>query len=116
MHSVDDLRWVLSVNDNVKDIVCIEDPESLLRFYAGVDRLLSFRLHATIPALSVGVKVCNVYMDSRYLTTDIFGIPSVDFTALQDKSFIPEFTSCDSPDLDTTIKTLSSVTGHNDSD
>jgi len=63
-------------------ILCLPDPESLLRFYAGVDKLVSLRVHATIPALALGAKVCSLSTDSRTMTVDEFGIESVPFTEM----------------------------------
>ncbi|MBT4867914.1 MAG: polysaccharide pyruvyl transferase family protein [Planctomycetaceae bacterium] len=105
-HSLEDHRWV-AARRNVPRLLCLPDPESLLQFYAEVDRLLSLRIHASIPALSLGAKVCNLSMDSRSLTVDEFGVESVAFTKFQDPTFEPACTSCTvTPDLQQALDVL----------
>lgn len=95
-HAAADYGWI-KARRQIPNLVCISDAPSLLRFYARVDKLLSFRIHASIPALSLGARVSNVSMDSRSLTVDEFGIPSIPFTDLEDPEFQPRFSSCTSP-------------------
>jgi len=95
-HSHQDYEWV-QARRNVTNLLCIADPESLLRFYSRVDKLLSYRIHASIPALSLGARVCNVSIDSRSLTVDEFGIESIPFTRMNEPDFQPQFSKCKSP-------------------
>ncbi len=80
----EEYRIALSVIPEPKNILLIYDPESLLRFYSKVDKLVSCRLHSSIPALSLGAKVVNIAMDSRSQAFDAFGFESVPFTELAD--------------------------------
>ena len=57
---------------DIKNLILIYDPISLLQFYAKVDKLVSCRLHGSIPALSLGATVANIAMDSRALAYDLF--------------------------------------------
>ena len=95
-HEAADYHWI-KARRQVLNLLCISDASSLLRFYARVDKLLSFRIHASIPALSLGARVCNVSMDSRSLTVNEFSIPSIPFTDLEDPEFRPRFSRCTSP-------------------
>ena len=58
---------------DIKDLIIIYDPVALLKFYAKADKLVSCRLHGSIPALSLGAKVANIAIDSRALAFDLFG-------------------------------------------
>lgn len=92
-HLPEDYWWIKARRD-VPNLLCLPDATSLLRFYARVDKLLSFRIHASIPALSLGTQVCNVSIDSRSLTVGEFGIESIPFTDLSDPEFLPPYTGC----------------------
>lgn len=96
VHSTADRRWV-ATRRRVHNLLCITDAESLLRFYARVDKLLSLRIHGSIPALSLGARVCSLSMDSRSLAVDEFGISSVPFLEFRDPSFLPRFARCLAP-------------------
>lgn len=78
----EEYRIALSVLPNPKNLLLIYDPESLLRFYSRVDKLVSCRLHSSIPALSLGARVTNIAMDSRSQAFDAFGFESVPFSEL----------------------------------
>jgi hypothetical protein len=61
-----DLGFGLSLGD----VECIlpDDLESYLRLLRGTPLLVSFRLHASVPALSFGVPVVNISYDERSLS------------------------------------------------
>jgi len=62
--------------------ICLSDPASLLAFYAGCSHVISARLHATIPALSLGAFVCPIAVDGRSLSLLPFGVSSIPFPRL----------------------------------
>lgn len=74
-------------------LICIYDPESLLRFYARCDKVVSIRLHASIPALSLGCRVLNVSIDTRSNALDQFGVSSTQYPSLKDADFELRFAS-----------------------
>jgi len=74
-HSYDAWKWASSLSP-----ICISDPLELLRFYARVDELHSFALHASIPALSLGARVTHYAIDSRADILKPFGLASMPFT------------------------------------
>lgn len=55
----------------------VNDPKSILEFLAGCECVISYRLHAAIPAASLGARVVCMAMDSRPLACEPFGIPIV---------------------------------------
>jgi len=74
--------WAKTNLPEIRNIICIFDPISLLKFYSMCDKVISMRLHGSIPALSLGCNVINVATDSRCLAFDNFGCSSVPYTAL----------------------------------
>lgn len=80
-------------------LFCIYDPASLLDFYSRCDKVISIRLHASIPALSLGCRVINLSIDTRSQTLDLFNIPSVPYTALKEPDFPLDFHSLDTSHL-----------------
>jgi len=91
----EEYRIALSVIPDPKYLLLIYDPESLLRFYSKVDKLVSCRLHSSIPALSLGAQVVNVAMDSRSQAFDAFGFESIPFLELKDGMSMNKFKSID---------------------
>jgi hypothetical protein len=63
----------------------IPDADSLLRAFARCKRVIAMRLHAAIPAASLGCEVGSVSIDSRSLTLEPFGLPSVPLDRLADE-------------------------------
>lgn len=80
---------------NIKNLIIIYDPDALLRFYADTDKLVSCRLHGSIPALSFGVDVLNIAVDSRAFAYDQFGFKSVQYIDLKDKDIPLKFDHID---------------------
>jgi hypothetical protein len=72
------------VISDIRDLIIIYDPVALLKFYAKTDKLVSCRLHGSIPALSLGAKVANIAVDSRALAFDLFGGHSTLYKDLKD--------------------------------
>lgn len=70
-----DLEWCQKVKP-----MGVYEPEELLKLYARTDEMVSFRVHASIPAYSLGAKVTDYYYDSRCETTKLLGIKSLPFT------------------------------------
>jgi len=85
----------------------VSDPAALLRLYSSLDRVLSFRLHAAIPAASVGCAVGMVATDSRPLACEEFGIPSIDIGDLMDRE--PPFAHARQPDEEDVVEILRSM-------
>jgi len=83
-HAGHEYWWAKKNFPGIHNLVCIFDPTSLLKFYAMCDKVISMRLHGSIPALSLGCNVINVATDSRCLTFDNLGFASVPYTALED--------------------------------
>lgn len=99
-HAYGDYAWAKSVRPDIPNLILSNDPESLLRLYARVDKLLSFRLHATIPALSLGARVCDMAIDSRSLAVREFGVHSTPYTDLRRADFEPRFQpAANEPDM-----------------
>ena len=71
--------------------ICLSDPASLLLFYAGCSHMVSARLHATIPALSLGTAVCPIAMDGRSLSLVPFGVKAIQYPQLLTGSFTLKF-------------------------
>src|SRR3546814_10493166 len=78
-----DYEWAIS---NGIDATLISDAGSLLRTYARCNMVVSLRVHAAIPAASLGCEVALLAIDSRALITEPFGIPISPFTDLQSRS------------------------------
>lgn len=75
-HNVADVDWYRR-HGCKEPILVLCDPETLLRFLAITDKLLSWRVHASVPALSLGTQVANVEIDGRAAVLDEFGVPSL---------------------------------------
>lgn len=70
-------------------LVHVADFPSLLRIFGRTAVLLSLRVHSSIPALSMGLRVANVAVDSRSLTLEPFAVSSHLVSELADKDFDP---------------------------
>ncbi len=86
------------------EVALIPDAESLLRFYAHCKRVLAFRIHAAIPAASVGCEVSVIEIDSRALTCDPFGLPRMQITELLARE--PVYAPGVEPDENAAVKIL----------
>lgn len=60
-------------------LVC--DPLRLLHLFAECEEMVSFRIHAAIPAASLGARVVLAAIDSRAQAGEAFGIPWGDYRA-----------------------------------
>ena len=79
----EDLLWLtgrLGTWNEVRDVH--SDPVDLLARYRAARNVLSFRLHATIPAAAAGAAVCHISLDERSQTLDLFGIKHSPFERL----------------------------------
>jgi len=90
VHDATDYWWMDKHSPGC-GVMCVSDPDSLLRLYAGCFKMVSLRLHATIPAASLGSQVMGIHTDSRYLTSDLFEIRSIGFHEIKDNPRL-EFT------------------------
>src|SRR3546814_16229471 len=95
-------EWAIS---NGIDATLISDAGSLLRTYARCNMVVSLRVHAAIPAASLGCEVALLAIDSRALITEPFGIPISPFTDLQ-SGVIPPAAFAAIPDTRAAIETL----------
>ncbi len=85
----------------------ITDPESLLRIYARCNAVASFRVHASIPAASVGCAVATLAIDSRANALEQFDhLPWQPFTSLTDPEFALLFQIGARPKSSAAIHTL----------
>lgn len=66
------------------DVRLVTDPRSLLRLYGACNTVASFRIHASIPAASMGASVATLAVDSRARICEPFGLPVTPFTELMD--------------------------------
>lgn len=96
-HTNLEYQWLRSFFPNATNIKCLFDPISLLDFYRKCYKVVSTRLHATIPAYALGCKVIYISFDSRSLALDQFGIPSVPYTSLKNGALPFRYTSL--PDI-----------------
>ena len=56
------------------------DPRALLERFAMAEEVIAYRLHAAIPAASLGCRVAMVAIDSRAQAVEAFGLPWAHFT------------------------------------
>lgn len=92
-HTNPEYQWFHSFHPNATNIKCLYDPSSLLDFYARCDKIVSTRLHATIPAFALSCKVAYIAFDSRSLALDLFNIPSIPYTDLRHGAIPFKYTS-----------------------
>jgi len=85
--------WAKKNFPDLHNVICIFDPQSLLEFYSQCDKVVSMRLHGSIPALSLGCQVINIATDSRCQAFDNFGFSSFPYTSLRDLPGSMEFNS-----------------------
>ena len=74
-------------------VICLSDPLSLMQFLANCSHIISARLHASIPALSLGVKVLPVAVDNRAQALSLFGVTPVPYTSILSGNFSDRFFS-----------------------
>ncbi len=88
-HDADDYQWLATHGpDLASRIEVFSEVRDLLECYAETDRLVSFRLHATIPALPLGARVTHIALDSRHLCLEPWGLSSQIFEELFDREEI----------------------------
>jgi hypothetical protein len=90
-------------------IDCVTHPRSLLRLLAQTDKLISFRTHASIPALSLGARVADVAIDSRSLTLAVLGVTCDPVDVAVRADWEPRFQTCNAPDAQPIIDGLRDV-------
>jgi hypothetical protein len=78
-----DHTWTASVGIPAH---CIPDAASLLRVFARSKRVAAMRLHAAIPAASVGCEVAGLSVDSRMDALDLFGLHAVPFDRMGEET------------------------------
>lgn len=100
----EDYEWAESCG--IPNVLPLHDPESLCLLYASCRRVLAFRIHAAIPAASVGCEVSCIEIDGRVLTIEPFGIPWHPFTDLINESFVPNFALGIQPDETAVVQTF----------
>lgn len=83
-----DYVWARSVGLQPR---LVTDAESLLRIYAQCNAVASFRVHASIPAASLGCAVATLAIDSRARLVCPFDLPWHPFTWLAIPDFVPCF-------------------------
>lgn len=90
-HEMSQYCELKSLFPDSNNILLIYDARSLLNFYSHVDKLVSCRLHGSIPALSLGARVMNIAMDSRSNAFDMFGFKSLPYTSLKKREHALSF-------------------------
>jgi hypothetical protein len=58
-------------------LICVCLPNDLLRIYSKVHQMISFRVHGSVVALSLGKQVMNVLNDSRSNILETVGVSSI---------------------------------------
>lgn len=99
-----DLLWARGAGLNTTQLV--SDPASLLRTYAQCRRVASLRIHASIPAASVGCAVATLGLDTRALACAPFRLTVTPFTALHELDAPLPFAYAEAPDAAPAITTL----------
>jgi hypothetical protein len=89
------------------ELVC--DPETLLRLFARSRRVLSWRIHAAIPAARLGAEVCVVAIDSRAQTVAPFCLPVITQEDIAGIGFAPTFRPANVPDTAAVVETLNGM-------
>lgn len=88
-HVEDDATWFREAAQKYTGrtpfVEVINDPKYLTGFYAAADKVISFRLHGSVMALSMGAKVLNVAIDSGSFCLDQFDVESIYFPDLRRK-------------------------------
>lgn len=100
----DDYAW--AVENGLQNVQLVTDPKSVLELYGKVASLVSFRIHATIPAASLSTKVCTLAVDSRCAALAPFSLPVQRFTALESPDFVPAFGWAREPDFAPVVDTM----------
>lgn len=96
--------YVWARGEGFADVRLINDAHSLLRLYSRCDHVLAYRVHAAIPAASVGCKVRMVAIDTRATACNEFDIPVTPWNELEERPLI--FESCTPPDEGFVVHTL----------
>ncbi|MBA7472751.1 hypothetical protein ES707_08083 [subsurface metagenome] len=86
-----DYKWYTDTAGRNSRIIKINSPAALLKTLATAKRVLSVRVHLSIPAVSVDCQVAHVSVDSRSLTLEPFKIPTFPLDELYNKDFFPKF-------------------------
>jgi hypothetical protein len=63
--------------DLIKDLICVNDPSSLIKLYSHGNQVLSMKIHGSVPALNFGLEVVNICMDCRSNILEQVGVQSV---------------------------------------
>jgi hypothetical protein len=100
----DDYAWAEEVG--LQPVLPVMDPQSLLRLYARTERLVSFRIHASIPAASLHRPVCTLAVDTRVSALAPFGLPAQPFTEIRSPEFAPRFGEAREPDYSAIVSTM----------
>jgi len=61
----------------VPNLICINNPKSLLEVYSYAANVVSLRVHGSVPALYFGANVANISMDSRSEILNYIGLSSI---------------------------------------
>jgi len=65
LHGIEEYEMWAKAGLPKEKIICSTAPRELLEVYANANQVLSQRVHATVPAISLGKKVQNIATDSR---------------------------------------------------
>lgn len=76
VHSFQDREWCLKHGLSDREVLCVYEPRTLLKLYQQCALMISMRIHASVPAMSLGVKILHVGTDARCLTVDEYGVRS----------------------------------------
>lgn len=99
--TIQDMSWADDINLKHE---LINDPVDLLKLYAKCEEVISYRLHALIPAASLGASVFYCAIDSRFYTCEPFKIPYDDYRTGIVKTKRIDFNSIPIPDLTEVLK------------
>lgn len=98
-----DSTWCKNIH---VDHITVFDPKELIALYASARSVISYRLHAAIPAASLGAKVSMVAVDTRAQAAEMFGIHS---SWASDGPTCREPTSAFPPDENFTVEKIRKI-------
>jgi len=83
-HDITDFN---AYKEHFSNIICVNNPKSLVEIYSKASTVISLRVHGSVLATFFGAKVANISMDSRSNILSSVGIRSTSINNLKTLSF-----------------------------
>ena len=83
-HDITDFN---AYKEHFSNIICVNNPKSLVEMYSRASTVISLRVHGSVLATFFGAKVANISMDSRSNILSSVGIRSTSINNLKTLSF-----------------------------